>query len=134
MEQPCLLDYCFEACLPLEHFGYIFHHVFFYTLHLRAHFSTDELVPCSACAHRLMLGLEMRPRPAGAQSDAALPGSGSSYLPLPSRKGQDCFSGVTPTSSVAQPAFTTLSLSYKNSFFLCSGWRWGWWGGGGGGL
>lgn len=58
-------------------------------VHQRAHFSADELVPCSACAHQFMLGLETRPRPAGAQSDAALPGFQSSYLPLPNRKGQD---------------------------------------------
>lgn len=86
-------------------------------MHQHAHLSADELVPCSACAHQFMLGLEIRPGPAGAESDAALPGFQSSYLPLPNRKGQDFFSLVTPTSSVAQPGFTTLSVSYKNSFF-----------------
>lgn len=131
MEQPCLLDYCFDAFLSLVHFLYIFHQMFYYMLWggkcINVPISLQRLVPCSDCAHRFMLGLEIRPRLAGAESDAALPGFQSSYLPLPNRKGQDFFPLVTPTSSVAQPGFTTLSVFYKNSslfrmgglFLLC---------------
>lgn len=68
MEQPCPLDYCFDACLPLVHFFYIFHQIFYYMLlGVRGCinvpiFSTDDLVPCSACAHQFMLGLENAPQ------------------------------------------------------------------------
>lgn len=82
MEQPCLLYYCFYACLLLSYIYFIRYSIPCCEgeMHQRAHFSADELVSCSACAHQFMLGLEIRPRPAGAESDAALPGFQSSYL------------------------------------------------------
>lgn len=76
-----LLLLTFTSCTFLRYFSPdILLHVVRGDMHPRAHFSADELVRCSACTHQFMLGLEIRPRPTGEESDAALPGFQSSYL------------------------------------------------------
>lgn len=69
--------------------------------------SKPTLYSCSACAQpSAHAGTSDLPEgPAGAEPDTALPEFQCSFLPLPNRKGQDFFSLVTPTSSVAQPGF-----------------------------
>lgn len=74
------------------------------------------LVLHSACAWPTVHAetSKMPEGPEGAEHGTALPGFHCSFFAIPYRKGQDSISFVTPTSSLAQPGFTTLSASYKN--------------------
>lgn len=113
MEQPCFLRCCFNVRVYRSYFLSILHQSFSYTLWVGGGGDqcAAELVPRSASCWDSISARG----PAGAQSDAALPGFQRSCLPLPNTKGQGSFSLVTPTSSVAQPGFTTLLVPYKNS-------------------